>query len=150
MPKRSGIDSARQPAELVCGRPVDDFELCEGVWDVAAASRLLQELLAEIEWQQHRLRIFGREVLAPRLSAWYGDADAVYTYSGLQLQPLRWTPLLRRIRDKVEAVADTGFKGIWMKTQAGGPACVSRPARLSRSRFRANRLAGFPAIAPKE
>jgi alkylated DNA repair dioxygenase AlkB len=35
----------------------------------------------------------------PRLTAWYGDAGATYTYSGLRNEPAPWTSTLRRLRD---------------------------------------------------
>lgn len=46
----------------------------------------------------------GRQVLQPRLTAWYGDA--AYTYSGVTLEPLPWTPLLAMLRDRL--IADVG------------------------------------------
>lgn len=67
--------------------------------DVAAAERWFERLHAEIPWEQHRLRIFGREIASPRLSCWIGDADAVYTYSRTRFEPRRWTPALIELRD---------------------------------------------------
>ena len=67
----------------------------------AAADALFAALQAEIRWQQHRLRIFGREVAAPRLSCWIGDADAVYTWSRTRFDPLPWTPTVARLRDEL-------------------------------------------------
>ena len=40
-------------------------------------------------WEQHVVRLFGRSHPAPRLSAWYGDPGATYSYSGLKLSPSR-------------------------------------------------------------
>ena len=33
----------------------------------------------------------GRRVQQPRLTAWCGDPDATYTYSGLKNDPLPWS-----------------------------------------------------------
>lgn len=68
------------------------------------ASRLFRKLLDEVDWQQRAIRIMGREVLQPRLTAWYGDA--AYTYSGVTLTPLPWTRVLRELRDRL--VDDVG------------------------------------------
>jgi len=68
------------------------------------ANRVLCALLEEIDWKQRTIRVMGRDVLQPRLSAWYGDA--AYTYSGVTLTPLPWTPLLAGLRDRV--IADVG------------------------------------------
>jgi alkylated DNA repair dioxygenase AlkB len=50
--------------------------------NAASAQHWFTRLHAEVPWERHRLRLFGRQVEAPRLSCWIGDADAVYTYSG--------------------------------------------------------------------
>lgn len=59
---------------------------------------LFVQLRAEIAWEQHHLRIFGRTLASPRLSCWIGDADAVYTYSRTRFEPRPWTPLLAMLR----------------------------------------------------
>ena len=56
-------------------------------------------LHAEIPWQRHRLHLFGREVDAPRLSCWIGDASAIYRYSGTRFTPHEWTTSLRELRE---------------------------------------------------
>lgn len=67
------------------------------------ASVLGAELTTSLDWQQHRLKLFGRERLTPRLCAWYGDADARYGYSGQALEPLPWTAPLAALRQRLEA-----------------------------------------------
>ena len=62
------------------------------------AAHWFARLHAEIAWERHRLRLFGREVDSPRLSCWIGDADAVYTYSGTRFVPHAWTPALGELR----------------------------------------------------
>ena len=62
------------------------------------AAHWFARLHAEIPWERHRLRLFGREVDSPRLSSWVGDADAVYTYSGTRFSPHAWTPTLSELR----------------------------------------------------
>lgn len=49
---------------------------------------------------------------APRLEAWYGDAGASYSYSGLAHEPLPWTPELQRLRERVEVAAGTTFNSV--------------------------------------
>ncbi len=67
-----------------------------------AADGLLGGLQARIPWEVHRIRLFGREINSPRLSCWIGDADAVYTYSGLRLQPRPWPAALLRVRERLQ------------------------------------------------
>jgi alkylated DNA repair dioxygenase AlkB len=51
--------------------------------DAFAGDELLNELLRDVPWKQEHLRMYGREIPFPRLTAWYGDKDASYTYSGI-------------------------------------------------------------------
>jgi alkylated DNA repair dioxygenase AlkB len=67
---------------------------------------LLARLWRELDWSQREITVYGRRVMQPRLVAWYGDAAALYSYSGLTLQPLPWHPLLRDLRRRIER--DTG------------------------------------------
>lgn len=71
--------------------------------DPDAAARWFARLHAEIPWERHRLRLFGREVDSPRLSCWIGDAEAVYIYSGTRFVPHAWTPAVAELRDALFA-----------------------------------------------
>lgn len=69
----------------------------------------LQHLLTQINWNQEPIKIFGKEVMQPRLTAWYGNADKPYTYSGITMQPNAWTDILTAIKTKIETIANTQF-----------------------------------------
>ncbi|MCW8331190.1 alpha-ketoglutarate-dependent dioxygenase AlkB [Photobacterium sp. SDRW27] len=68
------------------------------------------QLLAELDWRQETIRMFGRDVLQPRLQAWCGEA--VYTYSGLTMTPEPWTPTLLAIKSACEQVSKTSFNSV--------------------------------------
>ncbi|HEY0229852.1 MAG TPA: alpha-ketoglutarate-dependent dioxygenase AlkB [Dokdonella sp.] len=89
-----------------------DLRYAEHAYTPAQADALLAALHAEIPWQRHRLKLFGREVDAPRLSCWIGDADAVYTYSRARFTPQPWTPALAAIRDDLAARYDLRFNSV--------------------------------------
>lgn len=76
------------------------------------AEALQQRLLQEIQWTQHRVRMFGRELPAPRLSAWIGDADAAYTYSRVRYQPAPWTPALAQLRERLQRELNAPFNSV--------------------------------------
>ena len=76
------------------------------------SATLLDRLMDTIAWQQQTLLMFGKPVLVPRLVAWYGDADKAYSYSGVTLQPLTWTPDLLTIRQRVETIVETRFNSV--------------------------------------
>lgn len=66
---------------------------------------VLTELIQQTPWRSEVINLWGKEYQQPRLAAWYGDAGASYTYSGLSLEPLPWTGLLSTLRSHVEALA---------------------------------------------
>jgi alkylated DNA repair dioxygenase AlkB len=70
---------------------------------------LLHELIDQIKWKQSDVVIKGKAFKQPRLTAWYGDEGAEYTYSGLNNTPSPWTPLLEEIKTVVEAAAGCTF-----------------------------------------
>lgn len=78
----------------------------------AVAGALMQRLVREIPWTQHQVRMFGRELPSPRLSAWIGDADAVYTYSRVRHQPAPWTPALAQLRERLQVELGARFNSV--------------------------------------
>ena len=75
------------------------YDAC--AWAPDTADALFAALREEIAWSAHRLRLFGRELQAPRLSCWIGDRDATYVYSGARFVPAPWTPTVARLRDEL-------------------------------------------------
>ena len=71
------------------------------------ASALFEQLRAEIPWRQDELTLFGKTYAIPRLHQWYGDRS--YTWSGIEMRPLPWTPALEGLRQRVEAATRRRF-----------------------------------------
>jgi len=67
-------------------------------------------LLAETDWREETVVVYGKRHLQPRLSAWYGEK--AYAYSGLRLRPTPFTPLLVTLRDAVEAATGHAFNSV--------------------------------------
>ncbi|MDH3641389.1 MAG: alpha-ketoglutarate-dependent dioxygenase AlkB [Gammaproteobacteria bacterium] len=68
------------------------------------ADGLFEWLLEKTSWRTERLQMFGREVLVPRLVAWYGDPGVTYRYSGIEHCAGGWPsallPLVESIRSE--------------------------------------------------
>jgi alkylated DNA repair dioxygenase AlkB len=71
---------------------------------------LLQAIIDDTEWRQEEITVYGKPYLQPRLSAWYGDL--AYSYSGIRLEPLPWTPTLLDIKHRVEALVKHQFNSV--------------------------------------
>lgn len=76
------------------------------------ADALFAELRTTLAWENHRLRLFGRDVASPRLSVWIGDPDAVYTYSRRRFEPQPWPPVLAALRPRVEQACGARFNSV--------------------------------------
>jgi alkylated DNA repair dioxygenase AlkB len=72
----------------------------------------LQGLIDNIKWTQDKMNMFGKVVNLPRLTAWYGDPKASYTYSGITNKPLPWTELLLALKKKVESYSGAEFNSV--------------------------------------
>ncbi|QJX46937.1 alpha-ketoglutarate-dependent dioxygenase AlkB [Hymenobacter taeanensis] len=100
--------------------PAADLLLDPEFLPLPKAAELLTELTATIPWQHEAIRLFGRDVLQPRLTAWHGDAGATYRYSGLQLTPQPWTLALQQLRRHVEAVTGAAFNSVLLNLYRTG------------------------------
>lgn len=89
------------------------------------ADAAFAELRRATPWRQDKIRIMGREIAQPRLTAWYGEAGAAYTYSGLTLAPLPFTPLLSRIGDAAAAIAGRRFNSALLNCYRDGADSVA-------------------------
>jgi alkylated DNA repair dioxygenase AlkB len=78
----------------------------------ADADRLFAAVLAEVPWEVHRIRLFGRLVDSPRLSCWIGDPGAAYRYSGVLFTPHPWTPAVAELRERVSAACGLRFDSV--------------------------------------
>jgi alkylated DNA repair dioxygenase AlkB len=87
-------------------------ELWEGFVGPDEQAELMAQLCAELPLAARTIRVFGREVLQPRLVAWVGDRDAVYTYSGTRHEPLPWSAALARLRDRVIDATGERFNSV--------------------------------------
>jgi alkylated DNA repair dioxygenase AlkB len=80
--------------------------------DADDADALFTALHADLPWEVHRIRLFGRDVDSPRLSCWIGDPDAAYTYSGTRFVPRPWPQALLAIRERITRELGVGFNSV--------------------------------------
>lgn len=73
---------------------------------------LFEQLLESTEWQQDIIQMYGKSIAVPRLSAWYGDSDKDYHFSGLHLKPKPWSGLLDNFRQQLNQRLDRCFNSV--------------------------------------
>ncbi|MGG6269673.1 alpha-ketoglutarate-dependent dioxygenase AlkB family protein [Leptolyngbya sp. AN03gr2] len=97
--------------------------LYENLFDQAEADQLYSELLTDIDWQQDHLKIYGKNVPLPRLTAWYGEKQ--YSYSGIEMQPRSWTESLLVIKSRIEPLSNIRFNSVLLNLYRDGNDSVS-------------------------
>lgn len=76
------------------------------------ADDYLAVLQQTLQWQQDEMVIYGRSVAIPRLQAWYGDSDARYSYSGIDMLPTLWTDELLALKKRCEHQLTCQFNSV--------------------------------------
>lgn len=78
-----------------------------------------------IQWQQDTIKMYGKNMLLPRISAWYGDSDRPYTYSGITLQPKPWNTMLNWLREELKQVCGYDFNSVLLNWYRSGQDHIS-------------------------
>ncbi len=81
---------------------------------------LLPSIIAGITWEQHTIKLFGKEHLQPRKIAWMADPNINYSYSKTTLKRQAWTPKVKLIKERVEDYTDTQFNGVLLNYYENG------------------------------
>ena len=66
------------------------------------SAQYFEQLSANVPWKQEPIKIFGKTVLQPRFTAFYGEEGVSYSYSGITMNALPWTPELAEIRSAIQ------------------------------------------------
>ncbi len=82
-------------------------------------------LLSEINWRQDKMKLYGKEIDLPRKTAWYGDRNKSYTFSGIHLNPEPWTPTLLKVKQRIEEIAEVQFNSVLLNLYRHGSDGIS-------------------------
>lgn len=85
----------------------------------------LKSLKENIDWKQESMNMYGKQVNFPRLTAWYGDNDKPYSFSGITLAPKVWTRELLEIKDKIEPLSKVQFNSVLLNRYRSGNDSIS-------------------------
>lgn len=73
-----------------------------------------------INWKQDSIRMYGKTVPLPRLTAWYGDSNKSYTYSGITSTPNQWNKGLLYLKAQIEQCAGVAFNSVLLNWYRNG------------------------------
>ncbi|PWS28312.1 alpha-ketoglutarate-dependent dioxygenase AlkB [Pedobacter yonginense] len=107
------------------GLPTEVLEYLPNVFDEELGSQLMERFIAETPWTQKVVSMYDKQVITPRLSAWYADANT-YDYSSLRKSaPNIWTPELLIIKNIVEPIAGVMFNSVLLNYYRDGSDSVA-------------------------
>lgn len=119
-----GFNFSAEPAMpgegLFAALPDADIHCWANFYDNATATALFHELHSQTPWAQRHVKIYGQLYPEPRLTAWFGEAGKRYSYSGLTLEPLPWTPTLAQLKARVDAAAGVSFNSVLLNLYREG------------------------------
>ena len=77
---------------LLSGRDGAEVIYYEGFLKNSEHTKFLDVINAEVDWGERQVgSMFGKEYVLPRDTAWFGDPDTSYVYSGIMNEPIPWT-----------------------------------------------------------
>ena len=77
-----------------------------------------EKLKEQVNWQQESIKMFGKLLPMPRLTAWYGDKG--YTYSGLHNKPQPWLPVLLELKERIEQASGNKYNSVLLNLYRTG------------------------------
>jgi alkylated DNA repair dioxygenase AlkB len=85
----------------------------------------LHKMEENIDWKQESMNMYGKQVNFPRLTAWYGDNDKPYSFSGITLEPKTWNSELMEIKQKIEPLSNVVFNSVLLNRYRSGNDSIS-------------------------
>jgi alkylated DNA repair dioxygenase AlkB len=82
-------------------------------------------LLKRIEWKQEEMKMYGKLLKFPRLTAWYGDNNKPYSFSGINLNPTIWNDELLQIKKTIEPKCNGIFNSVLLNLYRNGNDSIS-------------------------
>jgi alkylated DNA repair dioxygenase AlkB len=86
---------------------------------------LFKSLSEKVFWKQESMNMYGKKVDFPRLTAWYGDNDKPYSFSGITLSPTPWNEEILFIKNKIEPESKVVFNSVLLNRYRSGSDSIS-------------------------
>jgi alkylated DNA repair dioxygenase AlkB len=102
------------------GLPEELLEYRAGWFTEKESDYFLQTFISTMPWEQKLVKMWDKEMLTPRLTAWYGDPNTNYSFTDLKLDPMPWTTELLQIKAKVEPIAGIKFNSVLLNYYRDG------------------------------
>jgi alkylated DNA repair dioxygenase AlkB len=92
--------------------------LYENLFSREESCRIYEHLVTTIHWKQEPIKMFGKMVMQPRLTACYGEKSVAY--SGITMEVHGWTEQLLEIKQRAEQIAQAQFNSVLLNYYRDG------------------------------
>lgn len=96
------------------------LEYFPGFLESQQSISLMHQLIKDVPWRQQVIQMYGKEVTTPRLTAWYGDSNKSYQFSGTKFDPVPWTLELYDLKEKIRKVTGLSFNSVLLNFYRDG------------------------------
>jgi alkylated DNA repair dioxygenase AlkB len=104
----------------VLSMPNAEVTFYRNFFNLQESDEIFQILRDGINWRQDKMKLYGKDIDLPRKTAWYGDQNKSYTFSGIHLNPELWTPTLLHVKERIEDVAKIQFNSVLLNLYRHG------------------------------
>jgi alkylated DNA repair dioxygenase AlkB len=98
----------------------DTIDWRQAKWKELTPEQFSQIQFTNILWKQDNIKLYGKTIPLPRLTAWYGDPDKSYTYSGIISRPNAWNKGLLYLKQETERCAGVEFNSVLLNWYRDG------------------------------
>lgn len=99
---------------------LDNKEGINSNWRDYEKDKLSNINFTNIKWNHDKVFLYDKEHYLPRYSAWYGNSNKSYTYSGLTLTPHIWKDWLLFIQEELKHYFDIDFNSVLLNWYRDG------------------------------
>lgn len=115
------VDTSFEEVRLLNG----SFIYVDNFFNSEESNDYFQFFIDNILWKQESMNMYGKQIKFPRLTAWYGNVDKKYSFSGITLQPNPWNDKLLKIKNRIEKVALVSFNSVLLNLYRDGNDSIS-------------------------
>ncbi|WP_269623096.1 alpha-ketoglutarate-dependent dioxygenase AlkB family protein [Prochlorococcus marinus] len=88
------------------------------------ANQLTHLLLEKLEWEQPKIKIYGKEYFVPRLTTFLADRGISYSYSGIKHIGKDWPNWFTPLLEKIQGYCKTEYNGCLINLYRNGNDCM--------------------------
>ena len=92
----------------------------EFFFETAESNVFFETLKTEVSWKQEPIKLFGKTIMQPRLTALQGIPTIPYGYSGIRMNPDPFSPTLLAIKARIEPLAGVDFTHVLLNRYRDG------------------------------